>query len=257
MVGSGAPSCDSKTRRFSPGAGAISTISAYVPGRCTPRSCARRMRTPKSRRSTANGRARGGRRRRGGHRRRRQGIDLEPRGRRQGARSSVGPSPSIEFVMSASRSALSWRPTAIAPKMPSISSRSAIADCRRSSIRSPPRLRTRRSSIRTVTGNVVGERSVSLRRSQSARSPQRASRPRRRPLPAQFLHADRNLRHCRRIRCRRRCLRRTRQFPGTLQSPSGHGTRAQGPRQSLAAARHRRIPAAASGSSKRSFPTSC
>ena len=53
-----------------------------------------------------------------------------------------------------------------------------------------------------VKSNVVGERSVSLRRSRARVRGSRASRPRRRPLPAQLLHADRNVRRRRRIRCR-------------------------------------------------------
>ena len=43
---------------------------------------------------------------------------------------------------------------------------------------------------------------VSLRRPGARFRGSRASRPRRRPLPAQLLHADRNVRHRRRIRCR-------------------------------------------------------
>ena len=145
-AGSAALSRGSRTRRCLPAAAVISTISACAPARSKPLFCARRMRTPKSRRSMAR-------------RRWRPTAYLPcspaPKSRRSPRawwsasrpRSSAGRSPSIACAMSASRSQ-SWSPpTATAPRMRSISSRSAIAHCRRWSIRSPPQRRARRFSI--------------------------------------------------------------------------------------------------------------
>ena len=85
----------------------------------------------------------------------------------------------------------------------------------------------------------------------------RAPHPRRCALSAQFLHADRDLWRHRRIRRGGGRLRRPRQFPGAVQPAPGHGAGAEGARQPLAAAHAAGLPAAASASSRRSFPTSC
>ncbi len=172
------------------------------PARSKPPFCARRMRTPKS--SAIDGTAALARRRRicRAHRRRHQGALGRAWRSASRPRSSAGRSPSIACATSASRSQSWSRPTATSPRMRSISSKSAIAHCRRSSIRSPRSTPDAPVLHPGAKGNLVSERCFRYGDPERAFAAAGAPHPRRGPLSAQFVHADRDLRRRRRIRCR-------------------------------------------------------